>query len=41
MHLAVSDLIAARWSEEIHAEWTGNLGKDRPDLTPERIQRTR
>lgn len=41
MHLAVSGRVAARWTDEIHDEWMGNLLADRPDLTPERLQRTR
>src|SRR4051812_17166620 len=41
MHLAVTDLFRARWSEAIHDEWTRNLRKDRPDLTAAQLQRTR
>lgn len=41
MHLASADLIAARWTHAIHEEWTRNLLVDRPDLTAERLQRTR
>jgi len=41
MRLAVKKAFAARWTEEIHAEWIRNLLADRPDLSPERLQRTR
>lgn len=32
MHLATSGLFAARWTEQIHDEWTRNLPKKRPEL---------
>lgn len=41
MHLAVADVIRARWTDEIHDEWTRNVLKNRPDLKPEQLQRTR
>ena len=41
VHLATSRLVAARWTEQIQDEWTRNLLQDRPDLTPERLARTR
>ena len=41
MWLAVHDLIHPKWSEQIHEEWMRNVLKDRPDLTPERLERTR
>jgi predicted nucleic acid-binding protein len=41
MHLAVTSLFRARWTDEIHDEWTRNVLKNRTDLTPERLQRTR
>lgn len=40
MHFAVSGLIAARWTDEIHAEWTRNLLAKQPNLLPERVART-
>ncbi|GHF53904.1 putative nucleic acid-binding protein [Deinococcus metalli] len=40
MHLGTAGIIAARWSDAIHDEWMTNLLADRPDLTPERLQRT-
>ena len=41
MHLALSDLYRARWSEAIHDEWTRNVLLSRPDLAPAQLQRTR
>lgn len=41
MHLALSDLYRARWSELIHDEWTRNVLASRPDLKPEQLARTR
>lgn len=41
MHLAVTDLYRAKWTDVIHDEWTRNVLKDRPDLKAEQLQRTR
>ncbi|GAA6622646.1 PIN domain-containing protein [Scytonema sp. NUACC26] len=41
MELALSNLFAARWTEEIHDEWIRNVLKNRPDLTLERLTRTK
>ena len=41
LHLAATDLFRARWSEWIHIEWMRNLLARRPDLSRERLQRTR
>ncbi|WP_437203362.1 PIN domain-containing protein [Planctomicrobium sp. SH664] len=41
MHLALSDLFRAKWTDAIHDEWTRNVLKDRPDLDPAKIARTR
>lgn len=41
IELAVTGLFRARWTDEIHDEWTRNVLKDRPDLTPEKLRRTR
>ncbi len=41
MQLAMSNLFRAKWSEEIHEEWIRNVLKVRPDLTHEKLQRTR
>jgi predicted nucleic acid-binding protein len=40
IELAVAKDITIRWSEAVHQEWTAALAKTRPDLKPERIQRT-
>ena len=39
--LAVAGLCRARWTEEIHDEWTRNLLAHRPDLDSAKIARTR
>lgn len=39
MHLALTDLYRARWTELIHDEWTRNVLRQRPDLKPEDLQR--
>ncbi len=41
MRLAETDLFRAKWTDEIHDEWTRNLLKNRPDLKIERLQRTK
>lgn len=41
MHLAVTDLYRAKWTDAIHDEWIRNVLKNRPDLKPEQLQRTR
>lgn len=41
MHLAMTDLFRAKWTEQIHDEWTRNVQASRPDLNPEQLQRTR
>lgn len=41
MHLAVTGLFHARWTDEIHDEWISSLLRDRPDLTAEQLARTR
>jgi PIN domain-containing protein len=41
MHLAMSDLFRAKWTNEIHDEWIRNVIKDRPDLKRDRLERTR
>jgi predicted nucleic acid-binding protein len=40
MHLALSDLYRARWSDMIHDEWTRNVLASRPDLTTAQLRRT-
>lgn len=41
MHLALSDLYRARWSDMIHDEWTRHVLASRPDLTQDQLNRTR
>lgn len=41
MHLALTDLFRARWTDQIHDEWVANLLENRPDLKPEQLERTR
>lgn len=41
MRLAVYGLSAARWTDAIHHEWIEAVLRDRPDLSRERLQRTR
>jgi len=41
MHLALTDLFRARWTEAIHDEWIRNLLANRPDLKIEQLRRTR
>ncbi|MFK7602343.1 hypothetical protein ACI3L1_09045 [Deinococcus sp. SM5_A1] len=41
MYLGTEGLVAARWTATIHDEWIRNLLEDRPDLTAERLARTR
>ncbi len=40
LRLATTGLFAARWTDQIHDEWTGNLLASRPELT-EPVNRTR
>ncbi len=40
LYLALSELFAAKWSDEIHEEWIGNLLEDRPDIVRQ-LKRTR
>lgn len=41
MRLAMTDLYRARWTDMIHDEWIRNVLKQRPDLKPENLDRTR
>lgn len=41
MHLALSDLFRARWSNTIHDEWIRNVHANRPDLSLERLELTK
>lgn len=41
VRLAQSGLVRAKWTETIHDEWIRNVIKDNPQLSPERLTRTR
>ncbi len=41
MHLSLSGLFRAKWTNEIHEEWISNLLKQRPDLKRMQLERTR
>lgn len=41
MNLAITDLFRAKWTDDIHDEWIRNVLKNRPDLTKDRLRRTK
>ncbi len=41
MRLALAGLVRARWTDAIHDEWVRSVLKDNPELSPERLARTR
>lgn len=41
MHLALTGLFRAKWSAAVHEEWIQALLRRRPDLTREKLERTR
>jgi hypothetical protein len=41
MHLALADLFQARWTDQIHDEWTRNVLANRPDISPTNSARCR
>jgi predicted nucleic acid-binding protein len=41
MHLAMTGLFRARWSVGVHEEWITALLRNRPDLSREKLERTR
>ncbi len=41
MHLALTGIFHAHWSAEVHDEWMRNLLKNRPDITQDKLERTR
>jgi len=41
MQLALVDLFRAKWTDEIHDEWISNLLKQRLDIKPDALERTR
>ena len=41
MSLATENIFRAKWTHQIHDEWTRNLLAKRPDLKPAQLERTR
>lgn len=41
MHLALTGLFRATWSADVHEEWICALLRNRPDLSREKLERTR
>lgn len=41
VRLANKGNFAAKWTDEIHEEWIRNLLRNRPDIAPEKLARTR
>jgi len=41
MRLALRGLFRAKWSNQVHEEWIKAALRDRPDLTREKLERTR
>lgn len=41
MRLALTDLFRAKWTNQIHDEWMRNVLASRPDITAEKLERTR
>lgn len=41
MHLALTDLFRAKWTDAIHEEWIRSVLENRLDLTREQLERTR
>ena len=41
MRLALAGVFRAKWSGDVHEEWMRNLLKNRPDVTREKLERTR
>ena len=41
MHLAMTDLFKAKWTNQIHEEWIRNVLIQRPDLNKKQLERTR
>lgn len=41
MHLALTDLFRAKWTNAIHEEWISSVLRNRPDLSRQQLERTR
>ncbi len=40
VELALTEIVEARWTDEIHSEWMRNVLENRPDITLDRLTRT-
>ena len=41
VELALTEIVEAKWTEEIHSEWMRNVLANRPDITRDRLLRTK
>lgn len=41
MHLALLGVFRPRWTDRVHEEWISTLLRNRPDLTRDRLEKTR
>lgn len=41
LHLASAELYTPKWTDRIHDEWLRNLIANRPDLEPDKLERTK
>ena len=41
VELALTEIVEARWTDEIHSEWMRNVLENRPDITLDRLTRTK
>lgn len=41
IEMASADMYRAKWTDQIHDEWTRSVLENRPDLKPEQLERTR
>jgi hypothetical protein len=41
VRLAQAAMLQAKWTEQIHDEWVRSVLRDKPQLSPDRLARTR
>jgi len=41
IELGIEDLYRAKWTDQIHDEWIGSLIRKRPDVSKEKLEKTR
>ena len=41
IELGLAELYRAKWTNRIHDEWIGNLLRNRPDISSEKLEKTR